>query len=127
MANNLKIINDNYKSDDDIAKELDSNLENILDFDKLGKYEFIHCGICGGLIIGHIEVKCQQLPARYNDVLIKALEDKLKGMEVFRKCLKKYRDMEEEYNNRRRVKEIEADVGVIMRNMKGKQPRQPNF
>ena len=56
--NNLKIINDNYKSDDDIAQELDSNLENVLEFNKLGEYKFIHCGTCGGPIIGHIEAKC---------------------------------------------------------------------
>ena len=88
MADNLKIINDNYKSDDDIAKELDLNLENVLEFNKLGEYKFIHCGICGGPRLGHIEAKCRQLPEGYNDILIKRMEDKLKGMEVFRKALK---------------------------------------
>ena len=114
MADNLKIINDNYKSDDDIAKELDLNLENVLEFNKLGEYKFIHCGICGGPRLGHIEAKCRQLPEGYNDILIKRMEDKLKGMEVFRKALKKHKEMEEEYDNKRRVKEIEATVGALL-------------
>ena len=53
MAVELKTITENYKTDDEIANELETNLEYALDFDRYGQYEFVLCGECGGLRIGH--------------------------------------------------------------------------
>ena len=114
MANNLRMINTNYKNDDDIATKLDLNLVNVLVFNEMGDYKFIHCGMCRGPNIGHIVTKCQDCNGRYNDLSIKAMEDKIKGLEKLRQVLRIYKDKEKEKDSKDRVKEIEADVGAIM-------------
>ena len=114
MANSLTTINTNYKNYEEIATELDSNLDNVLEFNNMGDYTFIHCGLCGGPNIGHIATKCREFKNRYNDLAIKAMEDKIKGLEKFRKVLRIYKDKEKEKDSRDRVKEIEAVVGAIM-------------
>ena len=49
----------NYKKDGDIAHELRHvDLENFLDFDCNGRYEFARCETCDGPLLGHLEVKC---------------------------------------------------------------------
>ena len=59
MAVELKTIMENYKTDEDIGQESETNLENTLDFDRYGQYEFVHCGECGEPIIGHKQEKCR--------------------------------------------------------------------
>ena len=60
MTKDLKDIIDNYKKDDEIITELGNELENVLEFDRNGRYEFFHCGTCGGPILGHKAEKCRQ-------------------------------------------------------------------
>ena len=50
----LKEITDNYKMDEDIVIETGNDIENVLDFNRNGEFRFIHCGLCGGPILGHI-------------------------------------------------------------------------
>ena len=80
---------ENYLKHDDIEKELVSiKLENYLDFDRYGSYEFAHCGTCGGPILGHMEVKCNHLNnERYDEVSIKGFEDWLKSVKGFRQAV----------------------------------------
>ena len=54
-GNRTQNITDNYKNDDDIVAKTGDNIENVLDFDRNGRYEFVHCGSCGGPILGHKE------------------------------------------------------------------------
>ena len=82
---------DNYKNDEDIVAKTGDDIENVLDFDQNGRYEFVHCGSCGGPILGHKLVKCRELNnVRYDDELIKAFEDKIQVIDGFRKLVKKY-------------------------------------
>ena len=49
----------NYRSVIDIEEELKNvDLDNFLDFDQNGKYEFARCEGCDGSLLGHLEVKC---------------------------------------------------------------------
>ena len=60
----------NYKSDNDIQKELANvNLDNILDFDYNRQYEFVRCAYCNGPLLGHLEVKCPRM--EYDDGIVK--------------------------------------------------------
>ena len=106
MVIELKTIVDKYKTDEDIVTETETNLENVLDFDRHGRYDFVHCGTCGGPVLGHKPEKCRQLDnVRYDDVLIKAFEDKIKTIDGFRKVVKKYMEQEEERENRRKARD----------------------
>ena len=93
MVVELIDITDNYKIDEDIVAETGSDLENVLDFDRNGRYEFVHCGTCGGPMLGHKSVKCRELNnVQYDNDLIKAFADKIRTIDGFRKLVKKYRD-----------------------------------
>ena len=76
----LKDITDNYKTDEDIIVETGIDIENVLDFNRNGEFKFVHCGSCGGPILGHKSVKCRELNnVRYKDNLVKAFEDKIQA------------------------------------------------
>ena len=52
----------NYKKIDDITEEVrKSEIEDFLNFDNDGKYEFFKCENCDGPILGHQEVKFRGL------------------------------------------------------------------
>ena len=85
---NMDSVQTNYKSDNDIQKELANvNLDNFLDFDYNGQYEFVRCAYCSGPLLGHIEAKCPRL--EYDDGKVKRFETHLKGFNGFRQPLKK--------------------------------------
>ena len=87
----LKEIEDNYKMDEDIVVETGNDIENVLDFNINGEYQFVHCVTCGGPILGHKLVKCRKLNnVRYKDELIKAFGEKIRAMDGFRKLVMKY-------------------------------------
>ena len=66
-------------------------------------------------MLGHKSVKCRELNnVRYDDELIKAFKDRIKTIDGFRKLVKKYRETEDEKENRRKVKEIEASVRAAL-------------
>ena len=112
----LKGITDNYKTDEDIIVETGNDIENVLDFNWNGEFRFIHCGSCGGPILGHSRNKCRALNnVRYSDELVKAFEEKIQAMNGFRKKVKKYRENGEEKESCRQVKEIEALLSVSVR------------
>ena len=55
MSVNLNEILANYKNDAKKITELGLDADNVLDLDRTlnGKFEFVHCGLCGGPILGH--------------------------------------------------------------------------
>ena len=114
MVIELKEIVDNYKNDDDLAAESETDLDNLLDFDRYGRYEFVRCGRCGGPRLGHRQKKCRQMEAGYDKDLVEAFESKIKTLDGFRKAVKKYMEKEEEKESRRKAKEIEAAVGAVL-------------
>ena len=59
MSIDLKVIMENYKVDNEIVNELGLDAENVLEFDVNGRYIFLHCGICGGPLLGHRAEKCK--------------------------------------------------------------------
>ena len=78
----------NYKQDSDIKNELaDVKLDNFLDFDYSGNYEFLKCAYCDGPLLGHLEAKCPRL--EYDSGTVKRFEAYLKGLGEFRAGLEK--------------------------------------
>ena len=71
MANSITMIKANYKNDDEITTELDSNLHNFLEFDNNGKYELRTCEDCNGPMIGHLKVKCPKVEYSEDDEMMK--------------------------------------------------------
>ena len=51
-------------------------IENFLDFDVTGRYEFVRCEDCNGPLIGHMKAKYPKLACGDEDV--KELEDYFK-------------------------------------------------
>ena len=93
--------------DNEIVNELGLDVENVLDLDRTlnGKFEFLHCGECGGPLLGHRAEKCRQLNGvRYEDVLGKGFEDRLKAVDGFRKILKKHIEAEKEKEVKNKVR-----------------------
>ena len=78
----------NYKSDNDIQKELANvNLDNFLDFDYHGQFEFVRCAFCDGPLLGHLEAKCPRV--EYDGGTVSKFERYLKGFSRFRQALKR--------------------------------------
>ena len=80
MAINMNDMKENYNNAEDIAKELDNvKLENFLDFDSNGSYEFAHCETWDGPLLGNMETKCNHLDGvRYDGQIVKSFENWLK-------------------------------------------------
>ena len=48
----------NYKKEGEIQEEMKGVvIENFLDFDNNGRYEFMKCADCNGPMMGHLKVK----------------------------------------------------------------------
>ena len=60
------------------------NLENFLDFDLNGRYEFAKCEGCDGPLLGHQEVKCRGEGVRYDPEVVKSFEHWLRRINGFR-------------------------------------------
>ena len=79
----------NYKSCSQVEEEMKSvKLENFLDFDFNGKYEFASCEDCNGLILGQIKAKCSgKEGAGYSVEDVKKFENYLKRIGGFKEAL----------------------------------------
>ena len=71
-----------YKKIEEIQAEIRSvYIENFLEFDNNGRYNFYKCESCGGPMLGHIEAKCRGLRgARYEEPTVKAFQDWLRRL-----------------------------------------------
>ena len=48
-------IKSNYKQYNDLEEELKHTvIDQVLDFDVTGRYEFVRCEDCNGLVLGHL-------------------------------------------------------------------------
>ena len=55
-------IKSNYKQYNDLEEELKHTvIEQVLDFDVTGRYEFVRCEDCNGPVLGHLKPKCAKL------------------------------------------------------------------
>ena len=97
-------IKKNYRASEDIEEELKNvDLENFLDFNYEGRYDFTRCEGCDGPLLGHMEVKCQGKEGqRYRSEILKGFENWLKRVPGFREVVKA-----------RRVKREEKKIGQI--------------
>ena len=63
----------NYKLYSEIEEEMKNVvLENFLDFDLNGRYEFASCEDCNGPLMGHMKAKCPKIA--YGDEDVKKFE-----------------------------------------------------
>ncbi len=50
----------NYKKEEDIAIDIQTNgLNEYVEFNNVGRYEFYKCRSCDGPILGHMKNKCR--------------------------------------------------------------------
>ena len=85
MIENINEMKNNYKKIDDITYKIrHSEIEDLVEFDNNGKYEFIRCETCDGPILGHIEAKCRNLEGiRYDEQIVKSFKHWLKRINGF--------------------------------------------
>ena len=75
----------NYKLYSEIEEEIKNVvIENFLDFDLYGRYEFARCEDCNGLLMGHMKTKCPKL--EYSDEDVKRFEIYLKRIGGFKEA-----------------------------------------
>ena len=108
----------NYHKAEDIAKEIQNvDLENFLDFDSNGSYEFALCEKCDGPLLGHIEVKCSSLEGlRYERQIVKSFENWLKRITGFREAVQ-HRNMKKD---EKQVIQITETVKTIIEGIEKK-------
>ena len=76
----------NYKRESEIEEEMKNVvIENFLDFDVNGKYEFARCEDCNGLLMGHLKVKCPKV--EYSDKDVNKFEHYLKRIGGFKEAV----------------------------------------
>ena len=55
----IEVMKNNYKKLEDISADVkDHGIDEYLDFNNLGRFEFFHCEECTGPMLGHIQTKC---------------------------------------------------------------------
>ena len=69
-----------YRSLAEIEKYMNNvDIENFLEFDLNGRYEFARCKGCDGHLLGHLEVRCKgKEGARYESENVRLFENYLK-------------------------------------------------
>ena len=76
----------NYKLCSEIEEEMKNIvIENFLDFDVSGRYEFASCEDCNGPLIGHMKAKCPKLA--YDDEDVKKFENYIKRIGGFKEAV----------------------------------------
>ena len=64
------------------------DLDNLLDFDLFGRYEFPRCESCDGPLLGPLEVKCSgKDKVRYRSEAVRLFESWLKRIKGFREAV----------------------------------------
>ena len=97
MSEDLKVIVENYKVDDEIVNKLGLDVENVLEFDVNGRYIFLHYGKYGMPMLGHRVEKCRQMDGtRYDKIIVEVFEDQIKKIDGFRKIVNKHIEKGEE-------------------------------
>ena len=80
----MENIKKNYRSHENIEGDIKSvNLENFIDFDLNGRYEFAKYEGFDGPLLGHQEVKCRD-GVRYDSQVVKSFEHWLRRINGFR-------------------------------------------
>ena len=81
-------IKSNYKKVSEIQEELKNvNIENYLEFNYQGDYEFKKCPFCDGPALGHLAAKCPKLD--HDEKAVKKFETYLKSMEGFSEAVER--------------------------------------
>ena len=126
MDNSLTTITANYKNDDEIAADLQLNLDNVLEFNKMSDYTFIHSELCGDPNIGHSATQCWDFINRYDDLLVKGLEDKIKEMNKFIMAVNIHRAIMDDNNTQQKSKRDRNCCFPIYGSQNGKISKETN-
>ena len=96
----------NYKKDSEIEEEMKNVvIENFLDFDVTGRYEFARCEDCNGPLIGHMKAKCPKLA--YDSEDMKKFENYLKRIKGFKEAVWAREKKNREENEKIEIKKAE--------------------
>ena len=82
----MENIKSNYKKESEIEEEMKNVvIENFLDFDDNGRYEFARCEDCNGPLFGQLKAKFPKI--RYDETYVKIFETYLKRIAGSKKAL----------------------------------------
>ena len=96
----------NYKKESEKEEDMKSDvIENFLDFDDNGRYEFARCEDCNGPMMGHLKVKCPKL--EYGEEDVKKFENYLKRIGGFKEALWARKKKNKEENEKIEIKKEE--------------------
>ena len=88
MAQNIENRKADYMSVETISTGIKADgLDDYLEFENNGKYQFLRCENCDGPILGHITTKCRHGDG-YDEKTIERFESWLKRIPEFRRQIK---------------------------------------
>ena len=85
ISTDLEDIVKNNEDDDTILKDLDSDLDNVIQLDRVcdGNFKFLCCEECEGPVLGHKEPKCRGYGGVSDNRLLSKFESKLQRIPGF--------------------------------------------
>ena len=106
----MEAMKKNYGSLADIEEEIKNvDIDNFLEFDYGGLYEFARCEGCYGPLLGHLEAKCKgKEGARYERETVRLFENYLKRIGGFKEAVWARQKKKREENEMIRLKEAEV-------------------
>ena len=92
ISTDLEVIVKNNEDDDTILKDLDSDLDNVIQLDRVcdGYFKFLCYVECEGPVLGHKEPKYKGYGGVSDSRLLSKFESKLQGILEFLKTINKY-------------------------------------
>ena len=123
MADNLTLKNmtkinkmkSDYKNMEEMKAEVMAvNIEEFLQFNNNGRFDFYKCESCGGPMLGHMEAKCRGLKgARYEEPIVKAFKDWFRGIPELKVAV----DNRERRKEERKAERKAESMRVMMEGM----------
>ena len=120
----------NYRKTEEIATDIKTHgLEEYIEFDNNGRYEFYKCKSCEGPMLGHQQNKCRHKDP-YKEQIIKNFENWLKRNPELKKQLSDKKQEEKARANHHQVKQAEIQANMlgdtVARLITGITPREGN-
>ena len=103
----------NYKKSEDITIDIQTHgLDEYLEFDNTGRYEFYKCGSCDGPILGHLQNKCGHKDP-YDERTIRSFESDLRRIPELKKQVAEKKRAEDEKQAHHQTKRAEFQANML--------------
>ena len=113
---NTQTINEmkkNYKKSEEITTDIKTHgLDEYLEFDNTGRYEFYKCESCEGPMLGHLQNKCRNKDP-YDEQTTKSFEYWLKRNPELRKQVADKKQAEDDRQAHHQAKQAEFQANML--------------